>query len=644
MGCLRFLFLSGCGRTSFPFPHYLVTVRNQTISPTSKNTSELFAQANRLRQAGDWVAAEDSYRHALALDPRHSDAWIELGCLLLDSRRFAEAAECFRHVHPSDGQSETGAIPDEAVRLLADISAGRPEWTTGQFSLGCAYEHLGHYDQARIHLRNALRLDPSREAAVQSLYARMYLLEQRYAEAIAAADRALEINPRYFLAHVVRGRACASLARMDEAVESKRSAVEICPNSGIHSDLLFEMNYLPATTPESLYQESCRWNSLYAAALSGQVRPHSNTPDPDRRLKLGYVSPDLCNHPIMRFLLPVLEHHDRSRFQVCAYAVGLKTDQWTERVRQNVAVFQSIGEPEQLAAQVRQDQVDILVDLAGHTMGAAFLAFAQKPAPVQVSWLGALATTGMSAIDYFLGDPYMPCPGTEQFFAERVYRLPLTQSCYRPFRADLPVAPAPSLQRGYITFGCFNNPQKISRDVVKLWSAILHLAPQSRLLLKFRGMETEALQNRYRCWFQEDGIEAARLLFAGQSPAETYLADFASIDIALDPFPYNGGSTTLDALWMGVPVVTLAGRLAVQRDGASILSAAGLADFVAQTPEQYIKIALFLAAVIPRKPELRPELRHALAASPLMDEAGFVRDVENAYRDMWRAWCGAKNP
>ena len=178
--------------------------------------------------------------------------------------------------------------------------------------------------------------------------------------------------------------------------------------------------------------------------------------------------------------------------------------------------------------------------------------------------------------------------------------------------------------------------------MVKLWSAILHLAPQSRVLLKFRGMETEALQNRYRGWFQEDGIEATRLLFAGQSPAETYLADFGLIDIALDPFPYNGGSTTLDALWMGVPVVTLAGRLAVQRDGASILSAAGLADFVAQTPEQYIKIALFLAAVIPGKPDLRSELRHALAASPLMDEAGLVRDVENAYREMSRLVRSAK--
>ncbi len=613
---------------------------NQTIPLAA--TPDLLSEANRLRKDGDWIEAELSYRSALAHDPDFSEAWLELGCLLLDSRRFSEAAECFRRFQPTRIVSHVDTSPEESVRLLASIAAERPHWPDGQFSLGCAYEHLGSYDQARAHLANALRLDPSREAAVQSLCARMDLLEECWTDAIASAARALEVNPKYYLAHIVQCRAYAALARMEEAVASKRQAVAVCPTSVIHSDLLFEMNYLTATTPEDLFQESSRWKALYAAPLAGQIRPHGNTPDPDRRLKLGYVSPDLYNHPVMRFLLPVLERHDRSHFEVYVYAAGSKADAWTDRVRRNVAVFRSVAEPEALAAQVRRDRIDILVDLAGHTMGPALLAFARRPAPVQVSWLGALATTGMPAIDYFLGDPYMPCPGTEHLFAEKVYRLPLTQSCYRPFRSDLPVAPAPCLERGYVTFGCFNNPQKITRDVVKLWSAILHLAPQSRLLLKFRGMETEALQERYRGWFEEDGIDTSRLEFAGRSPAETYLTDYGLIDIALDPFPYNGGSTTLDALWMGVPVVTLAGRLAVQRDGASVLSAAGLGAFVAQTPEQYLSIALYLAAVCRHTGDLREEIRRTLAASPIMDEAGLVRDVENAYRDMWRRWCASR--
>ena len=613
--------------------------RISTPVPAKGSDAELLTRANSLRNAGDWVAAEETYRQALERNSQDLDAGLELGCLLLDSRRFGEAAQCFRGLEPVHGVAETNSTPDEAVRLLGDIAAARPQWATGQFSLGCAYEHLENFGQARVHLQNALALDPSREAAIQSLFARMYLFEEHYPEAIAAAARALEINPRYYLAHIVRAQACSALARMEEAVESNRRAVEVYPSPEFHSDLLYQMNYLPATTPESLYEEACRWNSLYAAPLAGQIHLHSNVPDPARRLKVGYVSPDLYSHVIMRFLLPVLENHDRSRFEVFAYAAGLKRDQWTEDVRRNVATFRSIREPEQLAEQVRQDGIDILVDLAGHTMGRALLAFARKPAPVQVSWIGYPGTTGMTKIDYYLGDPETPCLGTEHLFTEQVYRLGRPQGCYRPIRTDLPVQPAPCLERGYITFGCFNNPQKISRDAVKLWSAILHLAPQSRMLLKFRGMETTAFQNRYRDWFQEDGIEAGRLLFAGHSPAETFLADYGSIDIALDPFPYNGGTTTLDALWMGVPVVTLAGRLAVQRDGASILSAAGLADFVAQTPEQYLKIALFLAAVVPQKPDLRSELRRALAASPFMDEAGLVREVENAFRDMWRKWC-----
>ena len=275
-------------------------------------------------------------------------------------------------------------------------------------------------------------------------------------------------------------------------------------------------------------------------------------------------------------------------------------------------------------------------------MGSAYLAFALKPAPVQVSWLGVLSTTGMSTMDYFLGDAQIPCPGTEHLFTETIYRLPRSVGCYRP-TANVPVAPAPSLESGYITFGCCNNQQKINRDVVKLWAAILHLVPQSRILLKWQGMEAESRQERMRQWFLEDGIPAERLLFAGSSTTTKYLEEYGRIDVALDPFPYNGGSTTLDALWMGVPVVTLAGRLPVQCTGASILTAVGLPDLIARTPEQYLKIALYLAEVVSKTPDLRQEIRRALVSSPFMDEIGLVRDVENAYREMWHTWCHSRS-
>jgi protein O-GlcNAc transferase len=342
---------------------------------------------------------------------------------------------------------------------------------------------------------------------------------------------------------------------------------------------------------------------------------------------------------ISKFLIPVLEYHHRARFEVFVYSVGSKADSITDFMRNSTENFVSTEIPDvKLAERIRADGIDILVDLAGHTMGPAHLLFAVKPAPVQVSWLGVLSTTGISTMDYFLGDGQMPCPGTEHLFTETIYRLPRSLGCYRP-TDNVPVAPAPSLNNGYVTFGCCNNPSKITRDVIRLWSAILHLVPESRMLLKWNDMERESKQRRLRQWFVEDGIGPERLAFAGASKATQYLREYGAIDISLDPFPYNGGSTTLDSLWMGVSVVTLAGRMPVQRIGASVLTAAGLGDLIAQTPEQYLKIALYLAAVVPKTPNLRQEIRRALVASPWMDEIGIVRDVENAYREMWRTWC-----
>jgi predicted O-linked N-acetylglucosamine transferase (SPINDLY family) len=286
---------------------------------------------------------------------------------------------------------------------------------------------------------------------------------------------------------------------------------------------------------------------------------------------------------------------------------------------------------------VKADEIDILVDLAGHTMPLeALFAFALKPAPVQVSWMGVHATTGLTAIDYFLGDAHMPCPGTEHLFSEKVVRLQHAQYCYRPL-GDPGLAPSPCFANGHITFGCFNNPRKITREVVKVWSVILHLHRNSKLLLKYAGLDLEMARQRLLQWFAEDGIAADRVVFEDRSRALEYLASFNRIDIALDPFPYNGGTTTLDALWMGVPVVSVRGRLAVNCCGASFLSAVGFP--VASTLEQYISLAGDLVKTIPATPGLRQRIRHSLMQSPLMDEPGLMREVEAAYREMWRTWC-----
>jgi len=604
-------------------------------------------EANLLRSR-DPGQAEKAYRQAARVYPQGGQVWAELGCFLADLRRFSEARDCFRRSlaigRPAAAarDSTIGAEDDAraAIQLLEEILKAHPVWTRGVFSLGCAYEAIGEFGPARVHLASARALDPVLEGPVRSLFASINWREGKHAEAIAEADRALLADPANRVAHSVRGLCCGLLGRMDEAVAGYRRAIEIAPDPQIHRSLLFAMNFLPETTPEAHYAEACLWNSLYAAPLARYIRPHGNIPDPDRRLKLGYVSPDLYNHAIMRFLPPIFEHHDRSRFEVSVYSVGTKVDDLTEKLRSSVDHYVNFeGSGEELAELVRADGIDILVDLAGHTMDWSFYqAFAMKPAPVQVSWIGVASTTGLSTMDYYLGDAFSPCPGTEHLFSETVYRTPGAFFCYRPF-VEVPVAPAPCVQRGYITFGSYNSPGKVTRQVVRLWAAVLKAVPGSRLLMKYRGLETEVQQQRFVAWFAEEGIRRERLQFAGASLQGEYLASYGDIDIALDPFPYNGGSTTMDTTWMGVPVVTLAGRLCVQRGGADVLSWIGSPDLVAETPERYVEAAVFLANVVPQIPDLRRNVRKAFQSSGLMDEPGVTQGVEDAFRDMWRRWC-----
>lgn len=463
---------------------------------------------------------------------------------------------------------------------------------------------------------------------------------QCFLRTIAEADRAVRKNPNDRPAHIARCMANVVLFRPAEAVRSGRCALALAPEAKLHSELLFLMNSLPETTPEALYEEACRWNSLYAPALPAAPGPYLNLPDPGRRLKIGYVSPDLFEHPIMKFLPPVLEFHNRSQFSVTAYSVGRNLDTRTVEVSKLADTFVACPESgEALEERIRADRIDILVDLAGHTMPLEyFLVFARKPAPIQVSWLGLLCTTGLRTMDYYIGDREVPCPGTEHCFTETVYRLPRAPWCYRP-AVDAAVVPSPCLERGFVTFGSFNSPNKIGRDVVRIWAEILRGVAGSRLMLKYWGMDTEAARERYQGWFAREGIHRDRLHFEGPTEVSRYLSAYAEIDIALDPFPYQGGSTTLDTLLMGVPLVALAGRLAVQCSTSSILKSMGLAEMVTASPEEYVKAAAFLAGIVGKIPGIRHNIRKAFQASPFMDERGFTGDLEAAYRDMWRSWC-----
>jgi predicted O-linked N-acetylglucosamine transferase (SPINDLY family) len=342
----------------------------------------------------------------------------------------------------------------------------------------------------------------------------------------------------------------------------------------------------------------------------------------------------------MKLLPAVFQYHDQTQFDVSFYSIGSIKDKVTEGIARTNRLVSLPPLAEDIAAQTRADKIDIVIDLAGHTMkAAAYLVFAMKPAPLQVSWLGAFTTTGMPTVDYYLGDAYQPCPGTEQLFAETVYRLPRISQSYRP-AADIGIAESPFFKNGFITFGSFNDPRKITRDVIKLWAVILHMTPGSKLFFKFFHLEKPICQTRLRDWLLEDGISAERFRFEGASVPLEYLCAWSEVDIGLDPFPYNGSTTTMDALWMGVPVVTLAGRLAVSCCGATILSAVGLP--VSYSVEEYIQAAMFLVENIPKTPGIRRNVRQAMVASTLMDEKGLIRAVETAYRKMWIKWCGSR--
>jgi len=505
----------------------------------------------------------------------------------------------------------------------------------------------GEPDGAEDLYRQATHMDPHLAGAWLGLG--IQLKEKRdFAEgfrcllrAIAEADKKLRKFPDHRPSHVALGMANTVLFRPEEAVRSFRRAVGMMPDLVLHSEMLYLMNFLPETTPEALYAEASRWNSLHAASLAQPARTFLNVPDAGRRLKIGYVSPDLYEHPIMKFLPPVLERYDHAQFSVTLYSVRRKSDARTAELPKLVENFvPCLGSGRALEERIHADEIDILVDMAGHTMPLEyFWVFARKAAPIQVSWLGLLSTTGLQTMDYYLGDTDLPCPGTERCFSETVYRLPRSTNCYRP-GVDVPVAPAPCLERGYITFGSFNSPNKIGREVVKLWAEVLRNVPGSRILFKYWSMDTEVMRDRYQGWLSKEGISRERVQFEGSSPAKEYLATYSEIDIALDPFPYQGGSTTQDTLLMGVPVVAMAGRLAVQRSSGSILKSAGLGDMVVDSPAQYVKAAMFLAGIVGKIPEMRHNVRKAFQASAYMDAAGFTRDLETAYRNMWRIWCG----
>jgi len=443
------------------------------------------------------------------------------------------------------------------------------------------------------------------------------------------------------------GNAYKNQGKLAEAVAAYRKALELKPDYvDAHSNLVFSMNFDERFTQRDIAAESRRWDAVHAVPRSPDERTHPTDPDPDRRLRIGYVSPDFREHSVSYFLDPVIAGHDRGSFEVFCYADVVKPDNKTARFRDlsdgwcsTVAMTDAA-----VAERVREDGIDILVDLAGHTANNRLLVFAERPAPLRVNWLGYPNTTGLSAMDYRLTDAIAdPAGVAEASHSETLVRLPNGFLCFTP-AADAPEigeAHAPTAgvkQRN--PFGSFNNLAKITPDVVATWSRVLDGVPTSRLVVKSKPLADQATRERYFELFDAQGIDAERVeLIPWIASRSGHLGAYGRVDIGLDPFPYNGTTTTCEALWMGVPVITLAGDRHSGRVGASILTRVGLADLVAETKAAYVEKAVALANDLDRLSALRNGLRDRLGRSPLCDAPSFVRDIEAAYREMWRRVC-----
>ncbi len=576
-----------------------------------------------LSGAGQPAEAEGHFRRALALKPNLAAAHTGLGTALRMLKRHDEAVDAFR-----------GAL---------DI---QPEGVGILVHLGAALRDAGRDSEAIDVHRRAISLAPDHAEAHYSL-GNLLKRNGRLTEALAAYQAAIEARPDYTEAMNNMAVVLKSQGRMGEATDIYRRALTIRPDyHRAHSNLIFCMNYASDVDGAAIHGESRRWDRTHAVPLKARIRAHPNRPDPHRRLRIGYLSPDFYTHSVSYFFEPLLAAHDRSAVSLTCYADVARPDRTTDRLRELADGFRTIIDwtDTEVAERIRADAIDILVDLAGHTSRHRLLVFAQRPAPVQATWLGYPNTTGLSTIDYRLTDGVADPPGeADRLHSEILIRLEPGFLCYGP-PADAPaVAPPPAGKRGTVTFGSFNNLSKLSDATVDLWARLLERVPESRLLLKQSALGDPGTRERVAARFEGAGVGGDRLELAPGTPVRAdHLGRYGEVDIALDPFPYNGTTTTCEALWMGVPVVTLAGDRHAGRVGASLLTRVGLDPLIAPTPEAYLTTAAGLAADPERTARLRREIRERMRRSSLCDAEGFARSVERAFREMWRRWCAER--
>ncbi len=600
----------------------------------------------------DVVGALQAYGEAIAIDPRHWEVYQNLGCLL-EIQKDYEQAERF-------------------YRLCIEL---RPDYALAWIGLGRVCSERRNLVDSVAAYTEAARLAPSAEVYCdlsQTLY-----LQNRFDAALDAARKSINLNPGLVLAHCHAGRALLKFGALSEARKEYEAALAVDPNSpealvgmagiagqfcqreesialyaraiqadprrhGTHSGLLFTLSAGGAASHQEILEAHQTWAQLHGAGV--RAFPHSpEHEDAARKLRIGFVSGDFYDHPVRFFIAPILRGLDRELFSVVCYSNSSHNDFATRELRALADEWLPCLDlkDDQLAERIRADRIDILVDLSGHTSGNRMPVFLRKPAPVQATYLGYGDTTGLPTMDYWITDWVLHPQDTRHLTSERIWRLPRCWVMYEPPAGAPEVADRDN--RGPVTFIACNALQKVGPESVALWAKVLEALPDSRLLLKARGMSGPGEMSMMNERLVRAGISASRVTLMGQVQTRSeYLALYGTVDIALDTTPYSGATTTTEALWMGVPVVTLPGERMVSRMSASILTTVGLEELIARDADDFVRIATELAQDAPRRSRFRRELRPRLSASPLGDSADLARQFGAALRQMWAAWCAPK--
>jgi predicted O-linked N-acetylglucosamine transferase (SPINDLY family) len=611
-------------------------------------------QGNSLADQGRLAEAIGCYEKALEINPLFAGAWNNLGIVFKELGQLDKAISCYRrsleqaptfagawnnlgNAHKEQGSQEAAVTCYEKALSIV------PDSVQVNTNLGNILYDQHRYYGAIPFFERALEGSSDFSTIYKLAYSLRATGNNTYA--IALCQQALVMDPRSAAVLNNMGAAYDSQGRPEEAIACYRRALSVAPDSeGTYCNLLLALQYSYTISNEELFAEACQYASKYEAPLRLEWYSDDKARKPGSRLRIGIVSADFRNHSVGYFLEGVIRQLDRDSLTLIAYANQTVTDSLTDRIMRCFETWLDVSglSDRQLADRIRKDEIDLLIDLSGHTQGNRLMTFARKPAPVQATWLGYPNTTGFDSMDFIIADPVTLPPDEERYYSEKVWRLPETYICFTPPNIDLALSELPMLENGHITFGCFNNPAKVNDTVISCWSEILRAVPDSVLLLKYRNFdhETEKLAIRQR--FSHHGIDPVRLRFIGFISRKDHLTAYNQVDIALDPFPYTGVTTTCEALWMGVPTITLRMvRGMFGHNGELIMKSVGLDGWVTGSIEEYQERAIAFACNPEWLTALRSSLRQALLSSPLCASERFARNLEDAFRGMILQSTGA---